>query len=162
MLRELKDRMEEVRSLLDGMGYRCEEVKLRELLDYLEGPTPTRDKITLEDILENRYLMVHEVVEVSELMRVGIPIGRKTITDHQPAVYDAHLRAAEVELTLAWEEGDHAWVELRLGHAEKWLTDPLLPAHLREACLSLLERFSGGKRGVSPYRPAAGGSISRG
>jgi len=128
--------------------YGSMDVQPRELLEYLTGPTRTSDETTLEEILGSRYLMLHEAVEILELKRRGIPIDDRTIVNHPIETYEAHMRAAEVEFTLAEREGDRRWLERRLRDAESWLRDPQLPPHLRSPCEGLLRRFRQKKAGA--------------
>lgn len=137
------------------------DVQPRELLEYLTGPTTTGDKTTLEEILGSRYLMLHEAVEILELKRRGILIDRITIVGHPVETYEAHMRAAEVEFTLAEREGDQAWLERRLRDAEGWLRDPQLPPHLRPFCKRLLRRFRQKKAGAYSDKPGAAEWSSR-
>lgn len=80
--------------------------------------------------------MIHELVEVYELKRMGISIGWETAVRYPSKAYEAHLTAAEVEFSIAGEEGDQGWLERRLRDAECWLRGPQLPpssqAGLRE------------------------------
>ncbi len=124
------------------------DVQPRELLEYLTGPTATGDETALDEVLGSRYLMLHEAVEILELKRRGIPIDDRTIVDHPVETYEAHLRAAEVEFTLAEREGDRRWLEGRLRDVESWLRDPNLPPHLRATCEGLLRRFRQKKAGA--------------
>ena len=121
--------------------YGSADVHPRELLEYLTGPTTTGDGITIGEILGSRYLMVHEAVEVMDLKRMGLTVDRWTAVRYPSEVYEAHLRAAEVELLLAEGEGDERWLERRLRDVESWLQDPKLPKHLKERCEGLLRRF---------------------
>ena len=136
------------------------DVQPRELLEYLTGPTTTGDKTALEEVLGSRYLMLHEAVEILELERRGIPIDERT--DHPVETYEAHMRAAEVEFTLAQREGDQAWLERRLRDAESWLRDPDLPPHLRAPCEGLLRRFRQKKAGAYSDRREEAEWSSRG
>ena len=131
-------------------------------MEYLTGPTTTGDETTLEEILGSRYLMLHEAVEILELKRRDIPIDERTIVDHPVETYEAHIRAAEVEFTLAEREGDRAWLERRLRDVESWLQDPQLPTHLRSSCERLLRRFRQKKAGAYSDRREEAEWSSRG
>ena len=139
--------MEAVKPYLRHL-YGSMDLQPRELLEYLTGPTATGDETTLDEILGSRYLMLHEAVEILELKRRGIPIDDRTIMDHPVETYEAHLRATEVELSLAEGEDDRRWLERRLRDVESWLRDPNLPPHLRPYCEGLLRRFREKKAGA--------------
>jgi hypothetical protein len=66
----------------------------------MTGETPTGDLITLTDVLNNEFLMVHEVVEISELKKRSIPIN-KTIMRFYTEFIKFILRALNYELTYA-------------------------------------------------------------
>ena len=122
---------------LRRLGYEPEPVLESELRDYMAGETPTGDAVTLEEVLENDYLLVHEVVEVSELKKMGVPVDRETVMRHYPEVYRAHLTALEYELRYALSRGDHDWLRRRLPLVS--VEEPYLP-----------RRFSCLKRDLAP------------
>ncbi len=142
MLKEIADRIREAERILSERGYDYERVEPREFFDYLTGPTATGDKTTLREVLDSRYLMVHELVEMSELKKRGIPLRKDTVTTFHPAVYEVHMTAFDFELSLARDEGDRGWVEQRVRLVDSWLEDELMPPHLARVCRRLKEKFS--------------------
>ena len=52
-------------------GYVVGELSVREFSDFTTGEIFSEDTTTLSDVLENEYLMIHEVVEINELKRIG-------------------------------------------------------------------------------------------
>jgi len=124
------------------MGYRAECISSREFYDYLTGETPTGDKITIHDILSNGYLVLHEIVEISELKKKGVSINKHTVMKCLRRVYEAHYTATEHEFNYALSKRDFNWVKLRLNHAEAWLDDPYLPKELIKRCESLIREYS--------------------
>jgi len=133
--------------MLKQLGYDCEYISSREFYDYMTGETPTGDVITLDDVLRNEFLMVHEVVEISELKKMGISITKQTIMNFYPKVYQAHLTAMDYELTHALNKKDYKWFKRRL--AGVTLDDPYLPQefnYLRQQlaprCKSIIKKFS--------------------
>ena len=143
MLEEIEEKIKEAELILTQRGYEHERLEPREFFNYMTGETPSGDIIILRDVLDNRYLLVHELVEMSELKKRGIPVGKETVMRFHPKVYEVHMEAFEFELDLAGEEGDHAWVEQRLKLVESWLEDELMPSHLAPVCRRLIEKFSG-------------------
>ncbi len=120
-------RMEEAAGILKELGYQVEHVSPREFYDYMTGETPTGDVTTLEDVLGNEFLMVHELVEISELKKKGIPIDKRTVMRFYPKVYEAHFVAIDYELSHALSRGKYGWIERRLAQAKEQLDDPHLP-----------------------------------
>ena len=143
MFERITVKISETVEILKKLGYTCEDVSPREFYDYVTGETPTGDTITLEDILQNEYLMVHEIVEISELKKKGIPITKQTIMDLYPrTTYEVHLTATEYELTHALNKKDYAWIKLRIAHAKNWLQDKNLLKELLPRCKSLIKKFA--------------------
>lgn len=142
MLEEIGEKIGEATLLLEGLGYDCLRINPEELFNYLAGETPTGDRTTLPEILSNEYLMIHELVEICELKKMGAPIDRHTVTNYHPVVYEAHLVAAYWELRYALKMRDYAWMRKRLEDARSWERDELLPEHLRPRCRELLAEYS--------------------
>lgn len=129
---------------LKELGYESQHVSPKEFYDYMTGETPTGDTITLVDVLGNDFLIIHEIVEISELKKMGIPIHRRTIMMFHPKVYEAHYTAIEYELDYALDKKDYDWLKVRIKHAKSWLEDDYLPQHLVPRCKAIIKRFSEG------------------
>jgi hypothetical protein len=57
------------------------------------------DKTTLEDVLNNEFLMVHEVSGINELKKMKRPIDKRVIVGSpKHVIYEAHLTVMELEL----------------------------------------------------------------
>jgi len=126
---------------LKERGYTSRHISPREFYDYMTGETPTGDTITILDVLDNEYLMIHEVVEISELKKKGIPINKQTVLMVHPS-YENHYTATEYEMDYAMSRGDCDWLRLRMKHAKSWLEDEDLPQHLIPRYKALMEKFS--------------------
>ncbi len=136
---KLKRAVEIARSL----GYYCEDISPREFYGYMTGKTVSGDKMPLEEVLTNEFLMLHEVIEISELKKKGITIGEMTIVNYHPkTIYEAHITATEYEIKHALNKGDLAYVKLRLLHIREWLEDENLPKELDPKLKSMVEKFS--------------------
>ena len=95
-------RLGQVYELLEELEYQLNKCTPRELYDYMTGETFTGDKITLLDVIGNEYLLLHEAYEISELKRLGVEIGMKTLMEaSKEKIYEAHLNAMEFELDYA-------------------------------------------------------------
>ncbi len=112
----------ETEGKLRTLGYGVEHISAGEFYEYISGETPTGDVVTLDDILSNEHFMLHEIVEISELKKMGITIDKHTVIKHYPKVYEAHLTAMDYELTYALNKGDYEWIKHRL------TSNSLLPA----------------------------------
>jgi len=143
MLSKINARIKEATTILKQLGYKSEDISPKEFYDYMTGETPTGDVITLNDVLNNEFLMVHEVVEISELKKKGIPIDKQTVVNYYPrTTYEAHFTATEYELTHALNKKGYDWLKLRMHHAQDWLNDKDLPRELAPRCKSIVKKFS--------------------
>ena len=140
------ERIRAVAEALRELGYTVEEPSEEEFSEYMSGETPTGDRTTLEDVLANDFLMVHEVVELSELKKMGVQVGRDTVVEHYPEVYRAHLVALKYELTYALRKGALEWFWRRLPAVsveEPWLPREFshLKGRLEPLCSSIRRRL---------------------
>lgn len=134
--------LKEASRKLKEMGYKSHHISPREFYDYMTGETPTGDTITITDVLGNEFLMIHEVVEISELKNLGIPIDKQTVMKSHSKAYENHYTATEYELDYALSKGNHEWLKVRMGHAKSWLEDPDVPSHVVKRYQALIRKFS--------------------
>jgi len=135
--------------ILKRLGYDCGAISPKEFYDYMRAETPTGETVTLEDVLQNEFLLVHEVVEISELKKMNVVINKQTIMKFYPYVYEAHFTALDYELSYALNKRDYQWLKQRLKNFQSQLDDPYLPqefCHLKQKlapkCKSMMEKFS--------------------
>ena len=144
---EVKDSIEyrlgQVYELLDELEYQLNRCTPKEFYDYMTGETFSEDKITLLDVIGNEYLLLHEAYEISELKRLGVEIGAKTLMESpKEKIYEAHLNAMEFELDYALLLEDYYWLKLRLGHHEKVVNDdPWMPDSWKPRAREILENY---------------------
>lgn len=141
LLKRIRTRIDEISEILRENGYEPEEISEEEFYQYLTGETPYKEKYLMEDILKSDFLMLHEVVEISELKRMGIPVNKRTVMEFHPKVYEAHLTATDVELSYALRVGDFSWIRTRLEHVRSWKEDELLPPELLPKLELLLKKY---------------------
>jgi hypothetical protein len=134
--------LKEASRKLKEMGYKSHHISPREFYDYMTGETPTGDTITITDVLGNEFLMIHEVVEISELKKLGIPIEKQTVMMSHPKLYENHCKATEYELDYALSKGKYDWLKVRMNHAKSWLEDPNMPQHLIQRCKAIIKKYS--------------------
>jgi hypothetical protein len=146
-LDEVKDaieyRIEDITEMLAPLEYEYAEFTAEEFYRFLKGDTLTPEYITLRDILGNEYLMVHKIVEASELKNRGIELNEKT-TKKAPkeVIYNCHLIAIEFELDYALLLEDYYWIKHRLPTHEKVLKDSKLPQELKSRAEDVRTHFS--------------------
>ena len=109
----------------------------------MTGETPTGGTITILDVLDNTFLMIHEVVEISELKKLGIPINEDTVMNGYPSpICETHYAATVWEFDHTLRKKDYDWLKVRIKHAKSWLEDPDTPQHLVPKLRALIEKFS--------------------
>lgn len=136
-------KLKEATAKLKELGYKSQPICPREFYDYMTGEPPTGDTITIADVLDNEFLMIHEVVEISELKKRGVPINKQTVTVTFPnSSYDTHYTATECELDYALSKKNYTWVKTRLAQAKDWLQDENLPHFLTPQYKALIQKFS--------------------
>lgn len=144
MLNEIDAKIGKAKEALKQFGYDQIDVSAREFYDWMTGEIFSDDPTTLRDVLGNEYLMIHELVEISELKKMGRTIDKRVIVDSpKTAVYDAHLTAMETELKYALHKWDTYWAKIRLRqHKESVLDDdPNLPEELRPRAEEIYEKY---------------------
>lgn len=103
-----------------------------DLRRYAQADTFYPSAITWEEILKDELLVVHEVVEIAEMKRMGLEITKDVIVRNVDRVCEAHLRAAEVEIELARAMGNVAHIRDRLQVFGSWIEDRLVPPELKD------------------------------
>ena len=127
---------------LEKRNYSSLPVLALELVSYFEGDAPSGDAITLPMILNSKWLLLHEVIELSELKKKGFTISSQLLFDHSKEVFSAHLTATSWELALASQDDDANWVQKRLEDIKSWLTDSSLPPDQVHICKDFLANYS--------------------
>jgi hypothetical protein len=142
LLEKIVLRLRETNQTLSKLSYESQQISPREFFDYMTGETPTGDTITIVDVLDNEFLMIHEVTEISELKKMGVPINKQTVMNTYPSTVEAHYTATEYELEYALGKKDYQWLKTRIKHAESWLEEPNMPHHLVQRHNNLMKRLS--------------------
>jgi hypothetical protein len=144
MLNEINSRLCNAREALKKFGYESVDVSAKEFYDYMTGEIFSDDPTTLRDVLGNEYIMIHELVEISELKKLGRKIDKRVIME-TPKIpfYTAHLNAMETELQYAMYKRDTHWMKFRIRqHKESVLDDdPNLPEELRPRAEEIYEKY---------------------
>jgi len=141
---EIDAKIRKAKQALKQFGHDPSDVSAKEFYDYMTGEIFSDDPTTLRDVLGNEYTMIHELVEISELKRIGRRIDKHVIME-TPKIpfYTAHLTAMETELKYALYKGDTYWAKIRLRqHKESVLDDdPNLPEELRPRAEGIYEKY---------------------
>jgi hypothetical protein len=136
-------RLKQTYELLEEFDYELNKCTSEEFYTFLSGDKISNERVTLRDIVGNEYMMVHVVVELSELKRLGLEINEKTVpgTDKEK-LYEAHLKAADYEMGYALLIEDYYWMKHRLGYLVRMIKeDGNLPESLKPAATQIYENF---------------------
>ena len=136
-------RLNQVIELLEEFEYELNKCTSRELYDYLIGENFKEKKITFRDRLGNEYLLLHSVIEISELKAVDVKLGKKTIMETpKELIYEAHLKAMDYELGYSLILEDFYWLKHRLSyHVREIKNDKFLPESLKPKAMEIYETF---------------------
>lgn len=119
---QIREAVDHAKALLEKQGRVC-RTSVADLKAWFNADTPFEDSC-LDDIIGNPYLVIHELVEVDEVLEMGLKIGKNTIVDNIQKVDEAHLKATTVELLTAFINGDGAHISSRLPDIQRWIDDP--------------------------------------
>ena len=136
-------RLNQVIELLEEFEYELHRCTARELYDYLIGENFKEKKFTFRERLGNEYLLLHSIIEISELKENNIEIGKKTIMDTpKEQLYEAHLKAMDYELGYSLILEDFYWLKHRLNyHARDIKSDEYLPESLKPKAMEIYKTF---------------------
>ncbi len=125
------------------LGFDC-NLTCEELVVYLQGPTYEDDKMNVDGVLGKDLFLLHEVVEVCVLKRMGYKIGEDTVIKAYSDTYKAHLTALRVELDEARRLGRVDHVERRCRDLNSYLEDHHLPGELTDEVTGLIREYCKG------------------
>jgi hypothetical protein len=141
---EIDAKIKKAMKALKQFGYEPVDVSAKEFYDYMTGEIFSDDPTTLRDVLGNEYIMIHELVEIGELKKIGRRIDKRVIVE-TPKIpfYKTHFTAMETELKYALYKSDTLWAKIRLRqHKESVLdSDPNLPEELRPGAEEIYEKY---------------------
>ena len=112
-----------------------------EIVEYLNADKYQNDIYTLQSVLSNEYLILHEILEVCCIKKRGVEISKNVIMDNRELVYMCHLEAIDGELEYAWKMRDYEWIKKRVTDIESYIDDPALPQNLRKKVRELIEKW---------------------
>jgi hypothetical protein len=137
-------RLNQVFELLNEFEFELNTCTPQELYDYLTGENFKESKITFRDRLGNEYLLLHTIIEISELKEAGVEINKKTRTaTSKEVIYGAHLKAMDYELGYSMILEDYYWLKHRMAYLARDIkTDSNFPESLKEQATEIYESFS--------------------
>jgi len=112
------------RKLLARHGLLC-PTRPEELEAWLQTDTPYPNP-SPDELLRNPFLVIHELIEIAAVKRMGLHITKDVIVRNLERINDAHLEAARTEVDIAVRERALGHLESRLEDLRAWCEDPLL------------------------------------
>jgi hypothetical protein len=111
-------------------GRSC-DVSAADLERWFRADTQYPD-IRIEDVIRNPLLVVHEIVEIEEVKKMGLDIGKKDVIISNLELVDrAHLKAAQIEIEIAYATKNRAHLAERIPDIGNWSKDPLVEPEMR-------------------------------
>jgi hypothetical protein len=123
-MKEVEAAVDSAKGMLSESGIDL-DVTADQLWEYFETDLPVPD-ISLGDVILNPFLVVHELVEIDEVLKMGLAITKYVIVRNPEKVDDAHLTAARIELMVAERFRATEHIRDRIGNIEKWTVDETL------------------------------------
>lgn len=137
---QLEGKLREGLELLESHGHEC-DVSPADFCLWFRADTPYPD-ISMDEVLQNPLLVVHELVEIDEVKRLGLALTKDAIISNLELVDKAHLKAAEVEMKIATAMKETAHLADRLRDIRAWSQDSLTEPDMRKRYEHLAEEVS--------------------
>lgn len=119
---EVNRAVEQARQLLRDHGYDC-NTTAGDLVRWFEADTPFDENFGLDEVLKEPLIVVHELVEIENVKKMGLAMEKDVIVKNLEKVDDAHMIATEVELRLAASMKDVKHLRDRLENIRMWSED---------------------------------------
>ncbi len=137
----IQEKINSISRYLAENNYPVVEIQAEELIAYFEGEAPSGDTTTLKDVLQSKWLLIHEIVELCELKKTGYIITSDLLVSIPKIVFQAHLIATEWEFKIALKNKAKDWIKKRLEDVKNWLEDPTLQPESIIKCQELIEKY---------------------
>jgi hypothetical protein len=107
---------------LEGIGVVC-DASAEGIARWFDADTMCPDK-TLDEVLGNPWLVVHEIVEIDAIKKAGLALTKEVMVVHPDEVDRAHCEASRIELKIATKDKDAAHFGDRILDIRRWSKDP--------------------------------------
>jgi hypothetical protein len=121
-IEEVREAVDRAKDILEDCGINV-DVTADQLWDWFETDLPVADNEELGEIITNSLLVIHELVEIDEVLKMGLTITKDVIVKNPDRVDTAHLKAAKVELMVAKAIGETDHIGEMCTAIEKWCVD---------------------------------------
>ena len=133
--------VENAKQLLRNHGYDC-QVTPEDLVQWFEADTPYDQGFGLKEAIAIPLIVVHELVEIENVKRMGLRLTKDVIINNLSKVDDAHLKATEIELQLAKSTKNAEHIRDRLMDINTWIKDPSVTPENKESYRKLHARYA--------------------
>jgi len=121
-IEEVREAVDRAKGILEDCGASV-DVTADQLWDWFETDLPIGDTEELGEIITNSLLVIHELVEIDEVLNMGLAITKDVIVENPEKVDTAHLKAARVELMVAKAIGETDHIRDMCAAIENWCVD---------------------------------------
>jgi hypothetical protein len=135
---EVRTAVDNAKLILSNCGVDV-DVTADQLWDWFDTELPIPD-IELGDVILDPLLVVHELVEIDEVLKMGLVITKDIVIRNPKKIDDAHLKATRVELMVAKSVGATEHLKDRILDIEKWCQDKTLTESRRAEYRDLLDQ----------------------
>lgn len=126
---DIENALQSAMQVLARLGRTC-DVSAEDVAKWFEADTMYPD-ITLDEVLKNPWLVVHEIVEIDAVKKAGLVLTKDVIIANPEEVDRAHCEAATVELRIAAKNKDAAHLRDRIPDIRGWSKDPHVLPEMR-------------------------------
>jgi len=128
---EVERAVREARKLLEDHGYDC-STTADDLRRWFDADTPFDEDFGLAEVLRHPLIVVHELVEIDGVKRMGLSLTKDVIVNNLEKVDDAHMAATEAELRIAIALRDVKHIRNRLKNIKMWSEDSTVTSENKE------------------------------
>ena len=128
---EVARTVQEAKRLLEDHGYHC-ATTVADVQLWFEADTPFDENFGLDEVLRYPLLVVHELVEIENVKRMGLSLTKDVIVANLEKIDDAHMAATEIELEIAIALRDVKHIRDRLENIRMWSEDDTVTSENRE------------------------------
>jgi len=121
-IEEVREAVDRAKDILGDCGINV-DATADQLWQWFETELPGGDAEELGGVVSNSMLVIHELVEIDEVLKMGLDITRDVIVKNPEKIDTAHLRAAQVELTVARALGEVDHIRDRCADIERRCVD---------------------------------------
>jgi hypothetical protein len=114
------------------------DVTYEDFVDWFESEVPVPD-VTIGDVVMDPLLVVHELVEIHEVLKMGLELSQEVLARNQDKVKDAHMKATATDLVVARNTNAMEHIKRRARELEKRCVDESVSESARTEYRKLLE-----------------------